>query len=860
VSNNSAGIMSSGLHSSERTKFLHIVMSYDSVEGKYSYQTLDNPALRHRPCGSTCDFNDTLRAWQALPRSVKNAASGWVEANFSDRIWHLHAALPISKDVRTTRKFLQKAVLGAVAYQGMSSIMLVFSSSENHASSETDSTAVAGGSVSDSSHTYVPMPDGGTPRVELSQTDVERMREWLTAKGLSTAKIAQLESLVVKKKESAADAAATQPSIPTQDKSSRQDGSTGHGPIDVDMQVKPDQRGSGSHVRFVTGDVAPLTQRHSATAFAPKETNAYSSIPAVPQQYGGYPMMQPYSHSPYEPPPPPGAMFPSGNEGWNAPKRHSTRREDYSNYGVDFPRVAHQNYMQTNYELPYRDRLSTDYRPHSQNHNTRPIPRYYDNRNKVYDVHKRTTDRHAARGTPYVDVYNDLNQTQPSPTRNRFDRNSRYYREPPNETVRSSSKAMVDSPMPYSSEPRVALRSPSISSSTHSNSNSSFDSNSWAGLSDDAQERTVNTTLAAAGSRGSARDDKKSSGFLFGQDLRRPRRDTSPHPVRRAERPSLRYTQKHGLIPSGYSYDPSRAWLYHSDYEQDAGRTYNVEKWQYRPGVGLRPTSTFVDRGEPPIPRDLSPKPILDDASDAEDAVLDDTELMNKMLVKYTGGIAGKISAGPNLTGDKSRELDTEDISKANKEETDAPDLDDPWGFGAVGKTKKAKKGKKEPPPGSRSRGILVGKKEEEWIIRRPRSPSPPPPPRDHEREEIIIRRRERSPTPEPPREPTPPVEAGPEPPVEDEWDSFRILGKKKRKKEKKDPESEHDPAPAPTPSPPPSVDASEPESPIVEPAPPPSADNPTSTNSRSADTATPTSPIPGIQVSLQQPVVLTSS
>jgi len=73
------------------------------------------------------------------------------------------------------------------------------------------------------------------------------------------------------------------------------------------------------------------------------------------------------------------------------------------------------------------------------------------------------------------------------------------------------------------------------------------------------------------------------------------------------------------------------------------------------------------------------------------------------------------------------------------------------------------------PRPRSRSRGILVGKKEEEWIIRRPRTPSPPPPPRDHEREEIIIRRRERSPTPEPPREPTPPPPkpATPPPPPE---------------------------------------------------------------------------------------------
>lgn len=69
------------------------------------------------------------------------------------------------------------------------------------------------------------------------------------------------------------------------------------------------------------------------------------------------------------------------------------------------------------------------------------------------------------------------------------------------------------------------------------------------------------------------------------------------------------------------------------------------------------------------------------------------------------------------------------------------------------------------PRPRSHSRGVLVGKKEEEWIIRRQRSPSPPPPPRDHEREEIIIRRRERSVTPEPPREPTPQPPSPPPPP-----------------------------------------------------------------------------------------------
>ena len=66
----------------------------------------------------------------------------------------------------------------------------------------------------------------------------------------------------------------------------------------------------------------------------------------------------------------------------------------------------------------------------------------------------------------------------------------------------------------------------------------------------------------------------------------------------------------------------------------------------------------------------------------------------------------------------------------------------------------------------SQSRGALVRKDREEWIVRRPRTPSPSPP-RDFEKEEIIIRRKERSPSPvpEPPREPTPePLPPPPEP------------------------------------------------------------------------------------------------
>ncbi|KAI7570003.1 hypothetical protein KC317_g2844, partial [Hortaea werneckii] len=76
------------------------------------------------------------------------------------------------------------------------------------------------------------------------------------------------------------------------------------------------------------------------------------------------------------------------------------------------------------------------------------------------------------------------------------------------------------------------------------------------------------------------------------------------------------------------------------------------------------------------------------------------------------------------------------------------------------------------PPPRQRSmsRGTLLRKEHEEWVIRRQkeREPSPPPPPRDYEKEEIVIRRRERSPTPEPPpKEPTPEPSPPPPPPPE---------------------------------------------------------------------------------------------
>lgn len=69
-------------------------------------------------------------------------------------------------------------------------------------------------------------------------------------------------------------------------------------------------------------------------------------------------------------------------------------------------------------------------------------------------------------------------------------------------------------------------------------------------------------------------------------------------------------------------------------------------------------------------------------------------------------------------------------------------------------------------PPPSRSRGDLVAREREEFVIRRPREVTPPANPREVIRDEIVIRRKEErapSPSPSPPPPPPPPA---PEPEI----------------------------------------------------------------------------------------------
>jgi hypothetical protein len=168
------------------------------MEGMCNYQTFDNPALRHQPCGPPCNFEASMKVWQSVPRFAKQAASKWVENHFSSRTWHLHAALPIEKNVRKTRSLLQKAILGETVHQGTSDVLLVFTSTDDYAASDADTLTVNEDGKSVSSHAAVPASD--VSRVELSKADIGQMREWLVSKGLSTKKVDELESMVLKRK------------------------------------------------------------------------------------------------------------------------------------------------------------------------------------------------------------------------------------------------------------------------------------------------------------------------------------------------------------------------------------------------------------------------------------------------------------------------------------------------------------------------------------------------------------------------------------------------------------------------------------------------------------------------------------
>lgn len=626
-------------------------MSYDSVEGKYSYQTLDNPALRHQPCGPTCDFDGTLRAWQALPRSVKQAVSGWVDDNFSYRVWHLHAALPIQKDIRTTRRLLQKAVLGAVAHQGMASIMLVFSSTQKYVASEAGSATTTGDSVSDS-HTYTPMSESGASRVELSQTDIEQMREWLASRGLSTVKIAELESLLVKQKESAAAAATAQASTPY-DQSSPQDDTTGHEQTDTTEQAGISRQASGGHVRFVSGDIAPSTRQKSSaiTSWRSDPYGEHGGPPdsRQPELYRTSKMRDGryQYHRQYAPPSP--TYFPENSLGPLHTRRLSERASEASRFPPDdewydttrrrrSSRIDDKGYRAESFLSAY-DRHDPRDSNRTQTERDWDYPerrRLYENRGQGHGVLEHPTR-----------IVNDYSEVH----------------EDPNRTHRPFP------PPPSSSRP---LRS---SSGDHRYEIAELEMEHRRRSRDRGGDREGSNTSSRSRSRHRSSERyvhrHKSTESTFPRrdlDNEIERLEAEVKILKKEEARSLSRLQRLETSPRPYPMvertQPARPKILIKSY-----KPYSDYSQRPRNYLG----STNVDPDMFSIPRQLSPEPIVDDASEAEDAALDDDELKNKMLVKYTGGTAANAPAESDRTSDKPHDLGADHDTKVAKDDSAQP-------------------------------------------------------------------------------------------------------------------------------------------------------------------------------------------
>jgi hypothetical protein len=131
--------------------------------------------------------------------------------------------------------------------------------------------------------------------------------------------------------------------------------------------------------------------------------------------------------------------------------------------------------------------------------------------------------------------------------------------------------------------------------------------------------------------------------------MRHERQETSPRPTQIIERSQPAHRERQEIIIEPY-------------------RPYNDYSPYRRIYPEMTPTTRVVYPGILSLPRQLSPEPLLDDVSDAEDAALDDAELKNKMLVKYTGGIVANTPAGPDRTAAKPQGLAEENDSKGAEE------------------------------------------------------------------------------------------------------------------------------------------------------------------------------------------------
>lgn len=598
------------------------MLSYDPTEGRYNYQPFDNPALKHQPCGPSCDFENTMRAWQDVPRSVKQSASRWVDYYYSDRIWHLHAALPFAKDARRTRKFLQKAILGEALHQGTSSILLVFSSSEKYSDPQVD-TSAAEDAKSVSSHASVPNSTGAASRVELSQADIEQMRDWLVARGLSTAKIAQLENLVVKQKESAT--ASAQPQASAGERTLAEEQRAPAENVTIHNLGKP-----GTNVRFVDDSTAYKSKDWATLA---------NAAPAVPASF----KVDKSAHKKDD--------FLFRPEAYNSrvPERHvdlgiyrgySPPRRAYSydnQFGerertYDIERAnAHGRSSRVDDDREYERRLH-------ENYYTKEIAAL----NKERDELRRRRDLYENDLFDYQEQYR---RDQERPTRSE-PQTSRYAR-----AYRSSPSPPPPRPRPYSIYERHYSTVPKQSDIK---SDKAAEANSYERGDSTARIRIVEGPRHSSRHRSRSRDrtdhdvvqviereprsirhrspSSSSSPRVYGEvyPARRPSFEPfSPVPIEREEIIIRRRGSRSRHNTNEY---PS----YDADISRTARQASKYDEWAFRPRHAA--TETYVETETIHFPRASSPEELQEDVSDAEDAMLGDAELTNKMMIKYTGG------------------------------------------------------------------------------------------------------------------------------------------------------------------------------------------------------------------------------
>lgn len=545
-----------------------------------------------------------MKAWQAVPDIIKHSTAKWVEDTFPDRVWHLHAALPIEKDVRRSRRLLQKAVLGATLHQGMSSILLVYSSNEPQAASEVDMKASVTDSTSDAYNASAPAPESTTSRVELSQTDVEQMREWLTNKGLSTDKIAQLESLVAKKK---SPPNGDEPTVAAVDEM-----------LTVEQsKVEKDQKSGTARSRSRLDDINP---RAAIEERAPYD--AYMDLPPPPPPIPAYPALyapsrvdtydryvpladrSPYDYDSFElglstpgvrsrreesrlPPPAPrhAGSYDEWRYGGQKPRERSIRFADDEEFLYRTrrdemrARKLEEELIEERVKLLEERRAEQRSRDEATASNGRPM-QYMDRRRE------RTPSPPPAPRSQYYGTEVGL------PSRTRDYSESAIYPERPI-TVRSRGRSgyrSVSPQNPYA--PRAHAPHPAIN--------------------------IYNTHLPDAGREDDMPykpDDRLDRSNRHPRALRRS--SFAPIPLQESERP---YSIPEETLVTRYR-APER-----------------LRSGSYNEGKFSLPQRYNFDIDIPA--RTRSPEEIQDDASDAEDAMLGDEELKNKMLVKYTSGIA----------------------------------------------------------------------------------------------------------------------------------------------------------------------------------------------------------------------------